>query len=225
MGAQAGSSIQMQLKNVASFKVRLRGPAIAARLEGRAELFRERFDRDRPKDPETCVEHCLATMRPFFVKDNQAVFLYRFFQMLRCTRGQMDYRRWLIKYEIARSKAIEAWLATTTPRPAADHADVIAEVNRLRKAEQDCRRTEVRQTFSGPQAGLQATIDAVRVPDATDAMREAARETVWRRHRGARVGLFPRTGLHNQNVEILLDASTFNFANGQQELAKEKCRV
>ena len=32
-----------------------------------------------------------------------------------------------------------------------------------------------------------------------------------------------KAGLHGQNIEILPDASTFNFANGQQALAKEKC--
>ena len=57
----------------------------------------------------------------------------------------MDDQRWLIKYEIANSKAIEAWLDVTTPRPAADHADVIAEVDRFRQTEQDHCRAEVRQ--------------------------------------------------------------------------------
>ena len=56
-------------------KARRRGPAIAARLSGRAELVKERLDCDRLKDPETGVEYYLATMGPFFVKDNQAVFL------------------------------------------------------------------------------------------------------------------------------------------------------
>ena len=58
----------------------------------------------------TGAEYHLATVRPFFVKDNEAVSPYGFFQMLRCTRGQMDYQRWLVKSVIARSKAIEAWL-------------------------------------------------------------------------------------------------------------------
>ena len=136
--------------DLAKVEPRRRGPAIAARLSGRAELFKERLDRDSLKDPETGVEYDLATMRPFFVKDNQAVFLYSFFQMLRCTRGQMDYQRWLIKYEIVRRKAIEAWLGITTLRPAADHVDVVAEVGRLRQAEQDRLRAAVRQNFAGP---------------------------------------------------------------------------
>ena len=41
-----------------------RGPAIAARLSGRAELFKEQLDRERLKDPETGVEYLLSTLRP-----------------------------------------------------------------------------------------------------------------------------------------------------------------
>ena len=56
-----------------------------------------------------------------------------------------DYQRWLMKYEIVRNKVIEAWLELATPRPAVDHADVVAQVGRLRQAE----RVEVRQTWVG----------------------------------------------------------------------------
>ena len=52
-------------------EARRRGPAIAARLSFRAELFKERLDRERRRDPETRVEHFLSTLRPFFVKDLQ----------------------------------------------------------------------------------------------------------------------------------------------------------
>ena len=70
-----------------------RGPAIAARLSGRAKIFEEQLDREGLRNPETGVEHFLATLRPLFVKDLQSVFLYRFFQMLRCNRGQTDHQR------------------------------------------------------------------------------------------------------------------------------------
>ena len=46
-----------------------RGPAIAARLSRRAEIFKERLNRERLRDHETGVEYFLATLRPFFVKD------------------------------------------------------------------------------------------------------------------------------------------------------------
>ena len=124
-----------------------RGPAIAARLSGRAEIFKERLDRERLRDPETGVEYFLATLRPFFVKDLQSVFLYRFFQMLRCNRCQTDHQRWMVKYEIARQKAIDALLDATTPRPPGDHAEVAAQVENLREAARERLRAEVRRAW------------------------------------------------------------------------------
>ena len=134
-----------------------RGPAIATRLSGRAELFKERLERDRLRDPEKGVEYLLSTLRPFFVKDLQSVFLYRFCQMLRCNRGQTDYQRWMVKYEIARQKAGDAWLDATTPRPIIGEAEVTAEVEQLRNAARDRLRAEARQTWLGPLAGLHWT--------------------------------------------------------------------
>ena len=110
-----------------------RGPAIAANLSGRAELLKERLDRERLKDAETGVECLLSTLRPYFDKDGdgRSVFLYRFFQMLRCNRGQTDFQRWMVKYEIVRQKAVDAWLDLTTPRPDPAGAQVTAEAQRL----------------------------------------------------------------------------------------------
>ena len=158
-------------------ELKRRGPATAAPLSGRAELFKERLDRDWLKQPETGVEYFLATMRPYFAKDNHAIFMFRFWQMLRCNRGQTDYQRWLIKYQIARIKAIDI----TSLRSGQNHADVVAEVNRFRQAEHDRLRAELRQAWIGAPTDLQAAVDAVAEPAATDAMWEAARETIWRR--------------------------------------------
>ena len=37
--------------------------------------------------------------------------------------------------------------------------------------------------------------------------------------------LLMREGLSEGRVELLPDSSTFNFANGQKALAREKCRI
>ena len=37
--------------------------------------------------------------------------------------------------------------------------------------------------------------------------------------------LLMRQGLSEDRVELLPDSSTFNFANGQKALAREKCRI
>ena len=55
--------------NLTRVEAKRRGPAIATRLSGRAEIFKERLDRERLRDPETGVDYFLDTLRPFFVKD------------------------------------------------------------------------------------------------------------------------------------------------------------
>ena len=190
-----------------------RGPAVAARLTGRAEIYKERLDRDRLKDPETGVDYLLATLRPYFVKDLQSVFLYRFFQLLRCNRGQTDHQRWMIKYEIARQKAVDAWLEATTPRPAVDHADVAAQIERLRTAARDRARLEVRRDWVGAAEGLQAAVDAIALPEATEAMRQSAIESVWRTQRRGRVNLFPIS----DNLSALMALVMADLSESQRE--------
>ena len=139
-------------------EARRRGPAIAARLSGRAEIFKERLNRERLRDPETGVDYFLTTLRPFFVKDLQSVFLYRFFQMLRCNRGQSDHQRWTVKCEIAHQKAVDAWLDATTPKPLEGEAAVVAQINRLRDAARDHQRQEVRRDWAGAPGDLAAAV-------------------------------------------------------------------
>ena len=190
-----------------------RGPAIAARLSGRAEIFKERLDRERLRDPETGVEYFLATLRPFFVKDLQSVFLYRFLQMLRCNRGQTDHQCWMVKYEIARQRAVDAWLDATTPRPPPDHADITAQVEVLREAAWERLRAEVRRTWDGAAGGEAAAVAAVALPAATDAMREAAVETVGRTRRRGRINQFPIS----DNLSALMALVMADLSESQRE--------
>ena len=96
-----------------------RGPAIATGLSGRAKLFKERLNRARLKDPETGVEYLLSTLRPYFVKDGQSVFLYSFFRCSVANMARLIFQHWMVRCEIARPKAVDAWLDITTLRPAA----------------------------------------------------------------------------------------------------------
>ena len=194
-------------------EARRRGPAIATRLSGRAEIFKERLDRERLRDPETGVDYFLATLRPFFVKDLQSVFLYCFFQMLRCNRGQTDHQCWMVKYEIARQKAVDAWFDATTPKPAADHHEVTAQVARLREAARDRQRAEVRRDWVGAPDGLAAAVAAVALPEATEAMTQAAVETVWRTRRRGRVNLLPIS----DNVSALMALVMADLSESQRE--------
>ena len=57
-------------------------------------------------------------------------------------------------------------------------------------------------------------MDAVARRDATDAKREAARETTWRRHRRARAGLFPIT----DNLAALMALVMADLSQSQREI-------
>ena len=118
------------------------------------------------KDAETGVEYLLATLRPYFVKDGAPLQL------------GPDFKR-----EIARQKAVDAWLDLTTPRPDPAGGEVVAEIQRSREAAGERLRAEARQAYVGAPAGLQAHVNAVALPDETPAMTEAAVETVWRSQR------------------------------------------
>ena len=48
--------------DLTKMEAKRRGPAIAARLSGRAEIFKERLDKERLRDPETGVDYFLATL-------------------------------------------------------------------------------------------------------------------------------------------------------------------
>ena len=87
--------------------------------------------------------------------------------MLRCNRGQTDHQGWMVRYEIARQKAVDAWLDATTPKPIPGEADVTAEVERLRAAARERIRTDALQNWLGPAAGLQAHLDGIALPEAT----------------------------------------------------------
>ena len=104
-------------------------------------------------------------------------------------------------------RAVDAWLEATTPRPPADHADVIVQIDRLRDAARERRRLEVRRDWVGPQAELAAAVNA------TDAMRHSAIETVWRVQRRARVNQLPIS----DNLSALMALVMADLSETQRE--------
>ena len=101
--------------------------------------------------------------------------------MFRCNRGQSDFQRWMVRYEIAKRNSVDAWLEITTPRPDPAGAALQAEARRLREALQARQREAAQLTYIGALAGLEAHVTATGAPAATDAINEAAIQTVRRR--------------------------------------------
>ena len=84
--------------------------------------------------------------------------------MLRCNRGQTDFQRWMVRYEIAKQKAVDVWLDIATSRPDPARAAVQAEAQRLREAARVRLQAEARQTYVGFLDGLQAHVNPIGLP-------------------------------------------------------------
>ena len=119
----------------------------------------------------------------------------------------------MVKCEIARQKAVDAWLDATTPKPIAGEAEVVAQVTRLQEAARERRRAEVRRDWAGAPDDLAAAVAALALPDATAAMREAAIEAVWRVNRRARVDQFPIS----DNLSALMALVIADLSESQRE--------
>ena len=119
----------------------------------------------------------------------------------------------MVKYEIARQKAADAWLDSTTPKPLEGEAAVVAQIGRLREAARDRQRQEVRRDWAGAPGDLAAAVNAVALAEATDAMREAAIEHVWRVQRRGRIDQFPIS----DNLSALMALVMADLSESQRE--------
>ncbi len=86
------------------------GPALKNALRGEAATYKPLLDRDALRDPQRGVQYFKDTLRVHFVKGSQSVFLWRFFQLLRSHRGQMDFVRWIGKFTVTRKRVTDAWM-------------------------------------------------------------------------------------------------------------------
>ena len=87
-----------------------RGPALRNRLEGEAAIYKSLLDRERLRNAEDGVNYFKRELRPHFVKGNQSVFLWRFFQLFRASRGQQEFLRWIGRYQVLIKRLMDAWM-------------------------------------------------------------------------------------------------------------------
>ena len=57
----------------------------------------------------SCLAHFKNTLRPYFVKGVNHVFLWRFLQMFRAYRGQNEFVHWIGRFEIAQKRLLASW--------------------------------------------------------------------------------------------------------------------
>ena len=85
------------------------GPALKNRLVGEAAVYKTLLDRNILKTQDG-VNHFKSILRPNFVKGAQSVFLWRFFQLMRSHRGQMDFVKWIGKFTVMQKRVLESWM-------------------------------------------------------------------------------------------------------------------
>ena len=76
-----------------------RGPALKNRLVGDAETYKGLLDRESLRTADG-VKYFRDTLRPHFIKGAQSVFLWRFCQFTRASRGNIEMVNWTGKFSL-----------------------------------------------------------------------------------------------------------------------------
>ena len=92
-----------------------RGPALGNRLEGDASVYRAPLAKELLRDAAGGVADFKRELRPHFVKGNQSVFLWRFFQLFKAYRGQQGMLQWIGRMSVLRKRLTEAWMDLFEP--------------------------------------------------------------------------------------------------------------
>jgi hypothetical protein len=98
-----------------------RGPALRNRLEGDAAVYKPLLDRAALAAP-TGVTYLKTQLRQHFVKGNQTIFLWRFFQLMKAHRGSQDLLRWIGRFAVLRKRLADSWMDLFEPTLANDPA-------------------------------------------------------------------------------------------------------
>eukprot|EP00435_Cladocopium_sp_Y103_P019656 s2649_g4.t1 len=82
------------------------GPALKNALVGSASFYKSMLDNALLRDPDRGLAHFKDTLRPYFVKGVNHVFLWRFLQLFRTYRGQNEFVHWIGRFEIAQKRLL-----------------------------------------------------------------------------------------------------------------------
>eukprot|EP00435_Cladocopium_sp_Y103_P061046 s669_g22.t1 len=77
--------------------------------EGAASFYKSMLDNALLRDPDRGLAHFKDTLRPYFVKGVNHVFLWRFLQLFRTYRGQNEFVHWIGRFEIAQKRLLAPW--------------------------------------------------------------------------------------------------------------------
>ena len=85
------------------------GPSLKNALIGSASFYKSMLDNALLRDPDRGLAHFKDTLRPYFVKRINHVFLWRFLQMFRTYRGQSEFVHWIGRFEITQKRLLASW--------------------------------------------------------------------------------------------------------------------
>ena len=85
------------------------GPSLKNALVGSASSYKSMLDNALLLGPDRGLAHFKDTLRPYFVKGVNHVFLSRFLQMFRTYRGQSEFVHWIGRFEIAQKRLLASW--------------------------------------------------------------------------------------------------------------------
>ena len=85
-------------------------PSLKNALVGAAEFYKNMLNNADLRHPENGVRHFKDTLRPYFVKGVNHVFLWRFLQLFRCYRGNQEFVLWIGRFEVTSRRVLTAWM-------------------------------------------------------------------------------------------------------------------
>ena len=97
---------------------RKHGPSLKNSLVDAAAHYKGMLENRLLADPDHGVDYLKRTLRPFFIKDNQHVFLSRFLQLFRQWRGSREMVTWIGRFEITMRSLQNAWMDLHRDLPA-----------------------------------------------------------------------------------------------------------
>ena len=137
--------------DITELEAEKRGPALRNRLEGDAAQYKRLLDREMLRDPNEGVNYFKRFLRPHFIKGAQTVFLYRFMQFMKHSRGTMDLQRWMTRFQLTANRLIESWM-DLIPDLDLTAPDVIAAIAQRRTAHEEQQQNLVGMAQATPGA-------------------------------------------------------------------------
>ena len=105
--------------NITTLSAEKLGPSLKNALTGNAEYYKKMLDNEQLRHERNGITYFKETLRPYFVKGANHVFLWRFMQLFR--RGNGEFVSWIARFEVASKKVMEAFMGlldlSTVPQP------------------------------------------------------------------------------------------------------------